>query len=123
MERLAAQRRYINESRPTKASMSGGVFVSEATDRRWKRSSLACWRLEAGTESLMCPLSKMDILLEVMTLGGSWTWAWGIGKITVIPNVPLTLVGRRESESDREGDVKGTVARSEVDAEMSNVKA
>ena len=48
--RLAARSREIDERRPMTALTSGGLSVSEAIERRWKRSSLACWRPKARTE-------------------------------------------------------------------------
>ena len=54
---LSARSQVINERRPTMASMSVGLLVSEAAERRWVRSSLACWRLEAQIERPVHPLS------------------------------------------------------------------
>ena len=105
--RLAARSQVINERRSTTASTSGGLSVSEATERRWTRSSLACWRLKARTERPVRPLSAATLPMEVATLGGRKAWAGVRGGITVSPDDPLTLGERRGSEGDEEGTVAG----------------
>ena len=119
MARLATRSWGINERRPTTYSTSGGLSVSEVTERRWTRSSLACWRLDARTERPVHPLSEAALPLEAVTLGGRGGWSGVREGITVGPKVPSTLGGRRVSEGD--GEV--TVARSEVDADMSTSEA
>ena len=117
--RLAARRRVIDERRPTTAATSRGLSVSEATERRWTRSSLACWRLKARTERPVRPLSAAALPMEVATLGGRGTWAGIRGGITVGPEVPSMLGEKRGLE----GDGEGTEAGSAVDAEMSAAEA
>ena len=90
-------------------------LVSDAMDKRWTRSSLACWRLEARTERPVRPLSASALPMDLETLSGRGTWAGVKGGITVGPEVPLMLGKRRGSE----GDGEGTVAGSAVDAEIS----
>ena len=63
----------------------------------------------------MRPISAASIPLKVVTLGGIGTWPGVRGEITSVPKVPSTLGGRRVLE----GDGEGTVAGSEVYAEMS----
>ena len=67
----------------------------------------------------MRPLSAAVLPIEVVTLGGRGAWAGVRGGITVGPEVPSTLGGRRGSESDGED----TVAGSAVDAEISAAEA
>ena len=87
-------------------------------ERRWTKSSLACWCLKARTERLVHPLSAAALPMEVATLGGRGTWASVRGGTTVGPEVPSTSDEGRGSEGDGEGTVAGSV----IDAEMSAVE-
>ena len=78
--------------------------MREATERRWTRSSLVCWRLEAQTESPVCPLSAAVLPQELVTLGGRGAWAGFRGCSTIVPEVPLVPVERRDLVGDGEGD-------------------
>ena len=98
--RLAARSREIDARRPMMALTSGGLSVSEATERRWKRSSLACWRPKTRTERPLRLLRVAALPLDVVTLGGRGSWAGVRGGITVGPEGPSTLGGRRGSEGD-----------------------
>ena len=109
----------IDKRRQRTASTSGGLSVSKATKRRWTRSSLACWHLNARMERPVRPLSAAMHMMGVVTLGGRGTWAGIRGVITVGPKIFSTLGYKRGLE----GGVEGTVARLEVDADMSAAKA
>ena len=97
--------------------------MREATKRRWTRSSLDCWCLEARTEIPVRPLSVEALLPELVTIGGRGTWSGVRGCSTIGPEVPLAPGDRKESVGYGEGDRGGTVDRLAVDAEMSVVKA
>ena len=55
--RFAAHSREMVERRIEMALTSGGISVRGAMDRRYVRSSLACWRREARAERPERPLS------------------------------------------------------------------
>ena len=57
LARLAAWSRVINKRWPTVALTSRRLSVNEATERRWMRLYLDCWRLKAQTERQVRPLS------------------------------------------------------------------
>ena len=113
---FATRSRVIEYIWPTTASTSGRILMREATESRWTKSSLACWRLKVRTERQVIPFSAF-------TLGGRMTWAGVIGCSTIVHKVSLVLGGRRESVGDGEGDKSGTVAGSALAAEISAAEA
>ena len=108
---LAARSQVVDERRPTTDLTNRALLVSEATERRRTKLSLACWQLKARTETPVCPLSSAALSMEVATLGGMGTWAGIRGGITV------------EQEKGSEGDGEGTMAGSAIDSEMSVAEA
>ena len=102
--RLATRRREIDERRPKMASARGGMSVREAKERRWTKFYLDCWCLEAQMYRPVRLLSAAALPLEVVTFGGRGTWYAVREVITVSPEFPSTLGGRRSSEGDGEVD-------------------
>ena len=97
--------------------------MGEAKERRWKRSSLACWRLDACTERPVSPLSAAALQSEVVMLVGRMNWAEFIGCRNIVPKVPLVPGFRRDSVVDGEGGQCVTVAGSTVYADISAAEA
>ena len=115
---FAAWSRVIKEIQPTTDSISGGMSVVEATERRWTRSSLACWLLGAWTERPVSSLSAAALPLEMVMLVVRMNWAGVIGCRTIFPKVTLVIGARRDSVGDEEGDQGGTMAESVVYADI-----
>ena len=115
---FAAWSRVIKEIQPTTDSISGGMSVVEATERRWTRSSLACWLLGMWTERPVISLSAAALPLEMVMLVVRMNWAGVIGCRNIISKVSLVTGVRRDSVGDGEGDQGGIVAGSAVYADI-----